>query len=297
MAFGTVWTEVVNTNKLTGANLQEIAAWAHRVYFGPGNEGKRWYRDGVTTENVLAEFLLPESPISPEALVEVWKAIPSLRSALERFDHNELDTVMEYLQRPKGGDTTPRYTQGDHTLKEMAATLGGITGTMVNKIFVSGADKLQRLTGGVSPMEMEGEDLNSMFALIEHAQVLAASEYATSLIGFKGNIPGFIESQVGALNLTEIEARAVTQDERDGLMILSEMDHTQIVAILLEDLDDENNLFLGFQNAASKKVFPRRSGRPKGSGKKNSVKADIMVVDDGIMIPELEDETQEPVEI
>lgn len=295
MALGTVWAEVVNTNKLTGDNLREIAEWAHRVYFGPGNEGKRWYRDGVTRENVLLEFLLPESPISPEALVEVWKAIPSLRAALERFDHNELDSVMEYLQRPKDVDTTPRYTQGDCTLKEMAASLGGITGTMVNKIFVSGADKLQRLTGGVSPMEMEGEDLNAMFALIEHAQLLAASEYAASLMTFKDNIPGFIQSQVAALNLTEIEARSVSQDERDGLMILSEMEHARIVAILLEDLNSDDTLFLGFQNAASKKVFPRRSGRPKGSGKKG---LKVEALESGeIMVSAAEEELQEPVEI
>jgi hypothetical protein len=295
MALGTVWAEVVNTNKLTEDNLQEIAEWAHRVYFGPGNVGKRWYRDGVTREGVLLEFLLPESPISPEALVEVWKAIPSLRAALERFDHNELDSVMEYLQRPKNVDTTPRYTQGDRTLQNMAADLGGITGTMVNKIFVSGADKLQRLTGGVSPMEMEGEDLIVMFAMIERAQLLAAAEYAALLMAFKGNIPAFIQSQVEALNLTEKEARLVSQCEQDGLMILSEMERNRIVAILLEDLNSDDTLFLSFQNAVSKKIFPRRSGRPKGSGKKG-LKAEVLESDE-IVVSAAEVELQEPVEI
>lgn len=268
MTLGVVWSVVVNNNNLTASNLQDIAEWALRVYFGPGNEGKRWYRDSVTTENVLNEFVLPEAPISPEAMVEVWKAIPALRSALERLDNSELDAVAEYLQRPRDADTTPHYTQGDKTLKEMASTLGGITGTMVNKIFVSGADKLQRLTGGVSPMDMEGDDLITMFELIDHAQTLAASEYASSLLAHNGDIPTFIQSQITALNLTEIEARAITPEECDGLLVLSEMEHTRIMAVLLEDLDSDDNLFLGFQNAASKKVFPRRSGRPKGSGKK-----------------------------
>jgi hypothetical protein len=270
MALGIVWSEVVNNYKLTSENVQELAKWACRVYFGPGNEGKRWYRGGVTTDNVLEEFLRPEAPISPEAMVEVWKAIPTLQAALGRLDVGELDAVAEYLQRPKDEDPTPRYTQGDCTLKEMATSLGGITGTMVNKIFVSGADKLQRLTGGVSPADMEAEDLTSMFALVEHAQMLAASEYASSLLSFKGDVSGFVNSQIATLNLTEIEARAMTPEEFQGLQILSEMDHARIVAILLADLDETDNLFLGFQNAASKKVFPRRSGRPKGSGKKNS---------------------------
>lgn len=270
MALETVWAEAIRTNELTTENLNALADWALRVYFGPSNEGKRWYRStGVTRENVLDQFLLPDSPISPEAMVEVWKAIPTLRVALERLDNNELDAVADYLQRPKGNvDTVPKYTQGDCTLKEMAKTLGGITGTMVNKIFVSGADKLHRLTGGVSPMDMEDDDMHSMLSLVEHAQLIAAAEYAAALLSFNGDIPGFVKSQVEALNLTEIEARAITPEECDGLLILSEMEQARIIMVLLEDLNSNDNLFLGFQNAASKKVFPRRSGRPKGSGKK-----------------------------
>lgn len=270
MTLGIVWSEIVENYKLTPENIQDLATWAYRVYFGPKNAEKRWYRTDVTTENVLEEFLSRETPISPEALVEVWKAIPSLQAALGRMSNVELDAVDEYLHRPKTEDPTSGYTQGDCTLKEMASSLGGITGTMVNKIFVSGADKLQRLTGGISPADMEAEDLTSMFAFIETAQLLAASEYAKSLLTFKGDVKGFVNSQIDALNLTEIEAKAMTLEEFQGLQILSEMEYARIVAILLADLDEENNLFLGFQNAASKKVFPRRSGRPKGSGKKNS---------------------------
>jgi hypothetical protein len=70
--------------------------------------------------------------------------------------------------------------------------------------------------------------------------------------------------------LTENEAKVVTQTEQDGLAILAEMEHDRIIVILLEDLNSYDNLFLGFQNAASKKIFPRRSGRPKGSKKKIS---------------------------
>lgn len=276
MALGVVWSEVVKNKKLTASDLKDLAGWALRVYFGPSNEGKRWYKSGVTEETVLNEFLHPEAPISPEAMVEVWSAIPSLQNALGRLDDGELDAVADYLQRPKDGDGTPRYTQGDRTLKNMAATLGGITGTMVNKIFVSGADKLQRLTGGVSPVDMEAEDLNAMFALIEQAQWVAAGEYAASLLSFRGDITGFIKSQIEALNLTEIEARAMTESEFVGLKILSGMEFERVVAVLLADLDMDDNLFLGFQNAASKKIFPRRSGRPKGSGKKqNRVKEEM----------------------
>ena len=145
-------------------------------------------------------------------------------------------------------------------------------------------------------MEMEGEDLNAMFALIEHAQILAASEYAASLLAAQGRIQEFIDSQVSALNLTPIEASAVTQDERDGLMILSDMEFHRIIPILLEDLNSDNNLFLGFQNAASKKVFPRRSGRPKGSGKK-TLKIENFETGDEILVSSVGENAQEPVEI
>jgi hypothetical protein len=45
----------------------------------------------------------------------------------------------------------------------------------------------------------------------------------------------------------------------------------RVVDILLKDLELSENLFRAFQNAASKKIFPRRSGRPKGSGKKRNL--------------------------
>jgi hypothetical protein len=106
MTLGTIWEQVVNTNSLTDEELAKIAAWARRVYFGPQNEGKRWYRCGVTEENVLGEFVLPDSPISPEALVEVWKAIPTLQAALERLDTGELDNVEKYLNRSKEPEQT-----------------------------------------------------------------------------------------------------------------------------------------------------------------------------------------------
>jgi hypothetical protein len=268
MIKNSIWSEIAVTNELEPEDLNSLASWALRVYFGPNQKGKSWYQDNVTPETVLEHFLSPTSPISPEAMVEVWKAIPSLRAALERLDHHQLDAVTQYLQR--GTEPSSRYTQGDSTLKEMAIDLGGITGTMVNKLANSAIDKLQRLTGGMSLADMEPEDLNSMFDLIEYSRLVAANEYAATLRSFKGNIPAFIENQVKNLNLTENEAKVVTQTEQDGLAILAEMEHDRIIVILLEDLNSYDNLFLGFQNAASKKIFPRRSGRPKGSKKKIS---------------------------
>lgn len=270
MALGTVWEQVVDFNGLTEDDLKDLASWAHRVYFGVGKEGKPWYRDGVTVETVLSEFVEPASPISPEALVEVWKAIPSLQAALERFEISELDNVEKYLSRSKVADETPRYTQGDVTLKDMAANLGGITGTMVNKLCTSGSNKILRLTGGVPLMDMEDSAVKEMTKAVRTAQLRAAAEYASSLLSFNGDIDSFIQNQTAILNLTDLEAHTISQEEKDGLAILSGMEHERIMLILLEDLNSYDNLFLGFQNAASKKIFPRRSGRPKGSGKRVS---------------------------
>lgn len=265
-----VWFELAKNKKLSTEDLEKLAAWAMRVYFGPSNEGKRWYKEGVTQETVLGEFLLPDSPISPEAMVEVWTAIPGLQAAIGRIDQGDLDAVADYLNRPKDEEETTRYTQGDRTLKDMASTLGGITGTMVNKIFVSGTGKLHRLTGGVPLDDMESEDLHEMFLNIERSQEQAAKEFAASLLSFDGNIHDFIKSQIDCLNLTAIEANSLTEDEFVGLKILCEMNYDRVVDILLKDLEFSENLFRSFQNAASKKIFPRRSGRPKGSGKKQN---------------------------
>lgn len=291
MTHGKVWSEVILSNNLTTEQVANLSAWALRVYFGPSSFFKRWYRPGVTEDDVLDEFLRTEAPISPEAMVEVWKAIPTLQAALARLDSEELDSVADYLQRDPDGDSIPRYTQGDCTLKQMAKNLGGITGTMVNKIFVSGADKLQRLTSGLSIAEMEANHLNAMFQGIHSIQAMAASEFASSLLSYKGNIGGFIAHQIDCLNLTPIEARALTVNEAEGLEILSEMDdHQRIVNILLADIEEIDNLFLTFQNAASKKIFPRRSGRPKGSGKKTAPSLPVELMehtDDDVSTEEL----------
>jgi hypothetical protein len=267
-----VWSEIAKSKELGPSDLDGISAWALRVYFNPSNKGKRWYKEGLTQETVLHEFTLPDSPISPEAMVEVWTAMPGLQAAIGRIDEGDLDAVADYLNRSKEEETeSPRYTKGDRTLKDMAGSLGGITGTMVNKIFVSGTGKLQRLTGGVPLDDMEPEDLHEMFLNIEKAQETAANEFAVSLLSFDGNIHEFIKSQIACLNLTAIEAASLTENEFVGLKILSEMNLGRVVDILLKDLELSENLFRTFQNAASKKIFPRRSGRPKGSGKKRNL--------------------------
>lgn len=274
MTLGKIWTEIVKRNRLAPEEVEAMAAWALRVYFNPDNTGKVWYRDGVTLDTVLDEFTLVDSPISPMALLEVWLALPSLQRAIGALTEEDLDTVATYLHRDQGDSGVPKYTQGDVTLKDMALSLGGITGTMVNKIFISGAEKLKRLTGGVSPVDMEPEAFDAMIEFVDEKQNKAASDFAMALLAHGGDIPKFLDYQVKLLNLTEIERASVTTDEVQGLSVISGMTHAEIMDILLTDLEDTNNLFLTFQNAASKAVFPRRSGRPKGSGKKQQAETD-----------------------
>jgi len=267
MALSASWKKLTET-VLSGKETAEFSAWAKRAYFGPNNVDKPWYREGVTEETVLEEFLRPQSPISPEALLEVWKAIPGLQAALGRLEESDLDSVADYLERNNEETAKQKYTKGEKTLKSMAPMLGTITGTMVNKLFVSGRDKLQRLTGNISFEDMDADELLDLYNKIEDAQEQAAKEYASSLLLFKGDIVSFIKHQIESLNLTNNEANLITEEEYIGLRILSEMEYNKIINVLLGDLDSEINLFRGFQNAASKKIFPRRSGRPKGSGKK-----------------------------
>jgi hypothetical protein len=250
----------------TPDEIEKLTAWVLRVYFGPNNKEKRWFKEGFCNEEVLNEFLLPTSPISPEALLEIWKAMPGLQEDLNGMEDSELDSVSAYLSRNKT-TTESKYIQGEMTIKEMAKILGNVTGTMVNKIAVSGTNKLYRLTSGVSPDDMEAEELKNLLLFIAKQQENAAKEFTARLLLCKCNIPAFVEDQVDISNLTEIEAKSITPGEIMGLEILSEMDYDDVVDILLTDINSGSSMFHTFQNAVSKRIYPRRAGRPKGSKK------------------------------
>jgi hypothetical protein len=175
----------------------------------------------------------------------------------------ELDMVGNYLSRDKNESSIPNYNKGEATLHEMSDELGNITATMVNKIFTSAAEKLRLLTGGTSPEDMEDEALTKLLARIDQAREEAAKVYAVALKGHQGNIQAFLDAEVKAQHMTGTERESVTSLEIQFLTALAEMEPEEIIRALLADIEEDDNIFKTFQNAASKRVFPRRAGRPR----------------------------------
>lgn len=231
--------------------------WALRAYFGEKNKNKIWYTSEVTKESVLDRFFKNTAPISPENLLNVWLEIPRLQEALESFESKIKQEVV-----PEENDGTT-YISGDITLKEIAKNLGGITGTMVNKLFQSGVDKMKILTNGIHPDEIESNDWYKLEEKVEQAVTSTSLRYAILLFGSSGH-EDFLNTLIAESIITEKEALLVSDDEKQGLDILrNEYPIERSAIILAADYNEEESLFTTFQSAVSKLLFPRRK---KASG-------------------------------
>lgn len=278
-ASGPVWDTILHRGtkrasvQMSEQDLPAIAEWAYRAYYGEKNEGKRWFRSDVTVENVLDSFNTPQAPISVRNLVLLWQDSEKIRKGLTAITaDDDLDSVATYLSNVNRDPVMPTYTKGDSTLCQMSEEIGNVTPTMVNKIFASGAQKLRTLTGGVSPDEMEDDVTVRLMAQIDKARADTALAFAQSLKNFQGNIGAFLNYQVSLHNLTHSEIEIISRDEVEALCLVSAFPEEQLVEVLLIDIDEEENIFKTFQNAVSKKVCPRRAGRPMGSKNKNPMK-------------------------
>lgn len=266
LASGNAWKEAIKKFKFTEDDLTRMAQWIVRRYFREEDAKKPWYKPGVTEETALMELLEPSFPLTPLQASDMWRLLPVIGAGLGKDDlDEELEAVRVYLGRDKLAVNIPKYNKGDSTLAEMAEELGDITPTMVNKVFINGARKLRELTGGVSPEDMNERDLESLLIRIDETREEAAIEFASALKACNGDIQAFLDGQLKAHHLSKTERISVTRDEIQFLGILSTLDIFEIENALLADLEEEDNLFRTFQNAASKKLFPNRAGRPKGS--------------------------------
>lgn len=274
LASGRIWESLLKKKDIKPEQLPELAEWAFKTYFGENNAGKRWFVPNVKVEEVLNEFVRPLTPISPIHLIALWRDSASIRRGLGAIEADrEIEAVAAYLGKASN-PPSPTYTKGDATLHEVSDALGNITPTMVNKIFSSGAQKMRLLTGGVSPEDMADDDLSDLLDRIEICRQETAVEYTQSLRFHGGNIGAFLESQIKASNMTRTEREMITTDEAQCLSVLCELTDEEIIRTLLADIDDEEeNIFKSFQNAVSKKMFPRRTGRPRGTKNKETVEA------------------------
>ena len=257
-----VWNGAVLAKGLSDKQVDELRSWAFRVYFGERNQNKPWYDSKITESTVLRVFTLLNSPISPISLIELWLALPSLQRDLSSMEDKDLNLVATYLGRDRKV-CIPKYNNGDASLRDMASTLH-VTSTMITKIFSSSSEKLRILTNGL-PFDEINEDVTiELLDRIKLIQEKAANEYAFHLWRAEDPI-AFLRNLVEKTILTENEWADVSIHEIEALRLLLEMKFENAIEVLLLDLEDEDNIFKSFQNFASRRLFPRRSGRPLGS--------------------------------
>lgn len=257
------WKAAIKKYGLKNKDLEEMGSWVLCRYFGEENQKKPWFLPDLTPEQALRHLSeSPHSPITPDQLSDTWKVLPVLRVKLGREEVDEdLEAVSTYLKQSRR-NTTNNFSEVKPS--EVSEYFGDITTTMVNKIFVGAAQKLRELTNGLSPEEMEDQDLKNLMERIDISREEAAEEFAATLKASNGNMRNFLEALRKTKQVSKVELRRVSPDELEVLKEMSlVLDPQEIEQILLADIEEDDNFFLLFQNAASKKLFPTKAGRPK----------------------------------
>lgn len=262
---GKLWDSIIGRDKAetpaslvkTEKELLSLAEFAWKTYFSPEkNKTKPWYDSSVTTENVLDQFVGSKSPISPKNLVELWKLIPKLSKSLHsKRVQRDLDSLTKSLRLNSFyGSQAPNLT-----FRDLKSKLGNITTTMVNKIFLSGTQKIKHLTKGVPPDEMDPVEFADLMKRIDICRQEVAREFAKSLKESNKDIKSFLLKF-----LTKVEISWVSEEEIEALIQLSGYEEELVVEMLLSDIEEDDNLFKTFQNAVSKEICPHHIGNTKG---------------------------------
>jgi hypothetical protein len=258
-------------------NMNEFGAWIMRAWFNPERNSKSaWYAENLTQETVLDHILRnPKFPYSPSQLVEIWKAIPSIQRGLNSANSSDEISAVE--------NTMGVYKKGEQTLSTIGAELGDVSATMVKKIGDGAEEKIKKFYGAKSPYDLSIEEEEEMINTVDQARSDAAVEFAATLVASAGNIKAFFDVLVKGQILSSNEVGLISAEEFQALYSLSMMNFETmdketvedlvangytiedlIEEILVEDLEDDENVFKTFQNAVSKKVFPPgKRGRPK----------------------------------
>jgi gas vesicle protein len=258
---------IPNTKQLTLADILEgyyedlkdvsgFSAWVMRAWFNPERYTKSpWFSPEITAETVIMHITgNPKFPYSPSQLIEMYKAIPAIQHGLNANGaEKEIVELEEAI-----------YKKGEQTLSAIGAQLGNVSATMVKKIGDGAEEKIKKFYNGVAPDDMSIEEEEDMFELIEDARMHASIDFAAALKSSNGDIKAFFAVLVKNQILSSNEVELISAEEIQGLVMLQSMDADIIEEILVEDLEDDDNIFKTFQNAVSKRVFPPgRRGRPR----------------------------------
>lgn len=255
--------------RLSGKNLDNFKGWVLRQYFNPErNKNSNWYDPNVDESNVL-DYISQASnnlPLSPKQFVDFFFSIKGLKS---RMNSKEVSADLDDVELDdEDEDDKSTYQTGDVSLKNVGKELGGITPTMVNKIFSGSVDKLQSLTGGKHPNDLTPEDEAALEKRLTDAETSAAKEYAQMIVASGGNIGKLISDLSKRQILSPNEARSLSDREIEALIDMADMSAPAVAATLRRDLNNpRGNLIKSFQSFYSKTLFPsKKRGRPSKNG-------------------------------
>lgn len=251
-------------DKIPRSKQDDFKGWVMRQYFNPSKHSdKIWYDRSVTKDNVL-DYISSQRgqklfPNTPRNLVNLWKLKSDLSSRLGATVRD----LEKAEKKDKEEEEKAKYQTGDVSLKDIGQELGGVTPTMINKLATSGMEKFAKLTKDVSPSEMEYADVEDMLNKIETARQEVAKEFAKKLKE-ANSVDEFLKTLAKEHILTPTDLKIISPEEIEGLEILMDKSEDRIAMILIEDIEDDDNLFKTYQSAVSKKVHPpAKRGRPK----------------------------------
>ena len=143
------------------------------------------------------------------------------------------------------------YQTGEVTLTKIGKKLGNLSPTMVNKILDKGYKKFKYI------FIPNGKE--NILGSLEQIRIKVAKKYVKAMSRQKMQtnadeiLKGLCKEQV----IGKHDTKYISQREKDALVILAEYNEDVMEAILLEDIEQDDNLYKTFQTAISKAAFKK----------------------------------------
>jgi len=250
-------------------NKKAFSAWIMRQFFNSQKHANKvWYDPSVNEDNVLEKVSELSSeglfPTTPKALTGTWKMKAQLSKSMGEMDREEKKAAKDAAKDAIDSDENRvKYKTGEATLKDIGAELGGVTATMVNKIGSKAMEDFKKLNfgkrpGALSPVEKEDQEQK-----IDNARTDAADEFV-DLLHAASSVEDFLDTLKRNRVLSTMDLKIIKPEEVDGLDILKFKNPDRAKLILMQDIEEDDNLFKTYQSSVYRKVFPAgKRGRPK----------------------------------
>ena len=249
-------------------NKKEFSAWLVRQFFSHKSRTKIWYDPSVNETNVLEKIseLTQKGvfPATPKALVSTWNMKGQLNKAMGEMDREEKTAARKAAKADSSSDEDKvKYKTGEVSLRDIGQELGGVTPTMINKLGAKAMEDFKTLNFGKRPETLTPAEKNQQFEQTEQARHDAAEEFA-ELLHNSASVEEFLNTLKRNMVLSPMDLKTITPEELDGLEILKEKDPERAKLILIQDIEEDDNLFKSYQSAVYRKIFPAgKRGRPK----------------------------------